>query len=287
MRIFLIVLAAIIGLAAGAPAEARGGGRFGTEDKIYRIEPIQVPPELASDVPAEWSGGVYLARRASIQWFVLGAWVRDIEYVAVPAGGGDSYWTLSQDQMAALAEAGAISSSSPAYTIPIIDYVFGYSLWIGLALLVLYVGGSMWVTNMRAAGVRAVVGSDFAAFVRLALINAAKSDGDLADAELDAIIDILKSAFAIEATRVQLIEEAASANLKSGQLVAHFQMAQGAMTPDQRGALIRALVAIFAADGQWRSAEKRLLQRYVVALGTDEKQAQRMVNDVARAQAPA
>lgn len=282
MNKLIFALLVVIGLGVSAPADARGGGRFGTEDKIYRIETIQISPELAAEMPPAWSNGVMLARRATIQWFVLGAWLTDVEYVAVPAGGGETYWSLNEEQMTALHEIGAISSATPAYSIPTIDYVFGYSLWIAIGAFALYLFGSAMVTNARASGVRQAVGDDYGAFVRMALLNAAKEDGDIADEELKLIGEVLKGAFNMETTRLQLIEEAAGSDLNSGQLVAHFKMAQSAMTADQRALLIRALVALFAADGQWTSKEKQLLQRYVVALGTEPKNAEKLVRDLAQ-----
>lgn len=281
-KIMLALAAMVLGISLSAPAEARGGGRFGTEDKIYTIEAIQLSPELAVEAPPEWRNGVTLGRRTSVQWFFLGAWLTDVEYVAVPTGVTDSYWSLTDDQMTALHEIGAISSAAPAYTIPAFDYVLAYSLWIAVAGLALYLFGSSIVTQKRAAKVRAAVGDDFPAFARLALLNAAKADGDIDETELTLIADVLKRAFNMETTRLQLIEEAAGSTLKSNQLVAHFEIAQRAMSPDQRGMLIQALVALFAADGRWSGKEKRLLQRYVVALGTDAKQAERLVSDIAR-----
>lgn len=135
MKFSLIAIALVALLASAPDAEARGLGRFGNEDVFHKIQDLEIPAELAGELPPKWSEGVELDSHLVTHWLGAGAWLEDKGY-AIKLRGGDTYWPLDADMAAGLQEMNILPRPLPKYEIPVIDYVFGYSLWIVIAVLV-------------------------------------------------------------------------------------------------------------------------------------------------------
>lgn len=153
-RAFFAFAFAAAALAAAPAAEARGFGRFGNEDNFHKIQDLVIPAELAGEVPPEWSQGVELDSHTVTHWLGGGAWLEDKGY-AITVRGGEKYWDLDEKLTGALQEANILPKPLPKYEIPVIDYVFGYSLWIIIAVLALWYGAAAMLKRKKPETVQA------------------------------------------------------------------------------------------------------------------------------------
>ena len=128
-----IIMICILLLCIATPAEART--RFGTEDKIIRIQKIEVPAAARQMVPPEFLDNAYLARRISIKWFIAGAYLTDHGYVIELDD--DRYFDLGTERISALQTIGVLPIPLSAAPIPASEYVIGYSLWPILAFVLI------------------------------------------------------------------------------------------------------------------------------------------------------
>lgn len=157
-----------------------------------------------------------------------------------------------------------------------------------LALLVLIVVAGGWVMvrmgvrRLRAGKARAAVGESFAEFALETLVNAAKLDGRINADEKRAIIVAMREidGEAFEALRVET--RFASARLSKDELVAYLQTRAHRFTRDQKAALLKALVSVFVADGNFDEGEHAALIDYTAAVGFDRQGAPEMLRAFAR-----
>jgi hypothetical protein len=138
----LAALAAICFCALAPAAEAKGFGRFGEDQTIHEIQPLTIPEDVASAgvLPPEWAEGAQLGYMTTTHWFGAGLYMSQDGYV-IHQPGTDSYWDLDAEGIAELQAMGVLPDPLPAFSPPVIEYVFGYSLWIVIAVLVLWYGG--------------------------------------------------------------------------------------------------------------------------------------------------
>jgi uncharacterized membrane protein YebE (DUF533 family) len=156
-----------------------------------------------------------------------------------------------------------------------------------LALLILLVAAMGWfglrafVRSLRAGKTDAAVHGDFNAFAREALVNAAKIDGRVDAREREAMATALKE---IGVTLDQSALDAAFANarLSKDELIAHLRAKSRAFTRDQKLWLLKALLAVFVADGHFDEAEHAALVDYTAAVGFDRASAPDMLRNLSR-----
>lgn len=157
-----------------------------------------------------------------------------------------------------------------------------------LALFVVVVAIIGWlalrqlVRSLRAGRTRAVVGDAFAAFAREALINAAKIDGRVSGAERAAIAAALKEAANTELVPSDLDNALAAARLTKDELVAYLAAHAGRFAREEKVALLKALLAVFNADGRFEEAEHAALLDYTAAIGFDRQSAPDLLRGIAR-----
>lgn len=140
MRIFLAVMA--VAFAAMFAPRADAAGMFGEQDNFNTIQKITVPDSLIAEygLPAEWAGDrTELVSHTTTLFILAGVNITDHGY-AIQVGGTDGYWELNPDLTKALQEANVLPNPLPKYSIPIIDLLFGYSLWILIAGFALFYG---------------------------------------------------------------------------------------------------------------------------------------------------
>ncbi len=139
MKFSLVAIAFAAAVASAPAAEARGLGRFGEADNFHKIQDLSVPPELAGEFPADWSKGIELDSHTVTHWLGGGAWLEDKGY-AIKIRGEDRYWPVNSRMTKELQDLSILPNPLPKYEIPVMDYVFGYSLWIVIAVLALWYG---------------------------------------------------------------------------------------------------------------------------------------------------
>jgi uncharacterized membrane protein YebE (DUF533 family) len=157
---------------------------------------------------------------------------------------------------------------------------------LALFVLIIVAGGWMLVRmalrRMRAGKVRAKVAESFSEFALHALVNAAKLDGRVNDAERRAVVVAMREVdgAAFEAVRVE--ERFAKPSLSKDELIAYLQTRAHRFTRDQKASLIRALVSVFVSDGKFDEDEHAALIDYTAAIGFDRDSAPEMLRSFAR-----
>lgn len=125
MRLALAtLLAATLTVSAPERAEAY---RFGTEETIHKIEDVKLKGAKNEDL--------FLGYMVRVKNFLLGLYLEDAGYVLGVKGESKRYYHMPQgEELARFQRAGFLPDPLPRYEIGTLDYVFGYSLWWGLAL---------------------------------------------------------------------------------------------------------------------------------------------------------
>lgn len=99
--------------------------RFGTDEKLTCVSDVALRgPE---DQP------LCLAYKTRTTWFGGGVWFEDDGLVLWTRGQGSYYPLPEPAQVAAMQEAGLLPRPLPTYSVPPIEYAFGFSLWIVVA----------------------------------------------------------------------------------------------------------------------------------------------------------
>lgn len=250
-----IIMICILLLCIATPAEART--RFGTEDKIIRIQKIEVPAAARQMVPPEFLDNAYLARRISIKWFIGGAYLTDHGYIIELAD--DRYFDLGTERTSALQTIGVLPTPLPTAPIPTSYYVMGYSLWPVLGFILISATISIMIRNRRSRRVRAVVGSSFPELLRQTLIGAAKADGKIDPEEIKLIAEIMSKITNAKVRETSIMQDIDHSTLKGGDLLSHIEMIGPMMNPVQRQIMIRELYRVIAVDGKIDRKEKVML----------------------------
>jgi uncharacterized membrane protein YebE (DUF533 family) len=168
---------------------------------------------------------------------------------------------------AAAAEAGGATADGSA-VLALLVLILAVAGWVGLRTL---------VRNLRARVTAKAVGGDFERYALEALVNAAKIDGRVHDAERRAVVAAMRE-LAGEAFETVAVETAfATAKLNKDQLVAYLAANAAAFTRDQKTALLKALLSVFVADGSFDENEHAALVDYTEAIGFDRETAPEML----------
>ena len=140
MRPSTLHLATVIGfsLPMAIPASSYALG-FGPDENIHRIQKIEGTDH-------------YLCHKTTIYFFGLGVHMSDDGYVLREGFDFDQYIPLTDDRISELQAEGLLPDPLPEYSIPLIEYAFGYSLWILIALLIL--------SSVARAAIRRAFGGD-------------------------------------------------------------------------------------------------------------------------------
>ncbi|MBI3438155.1 MAG: TerB family tellurite resistance protein [Proteobacteria bacterium] len=156
-----------------------------------------------------------------------------------------------------------------------------------LALLILLVAALAWfglrafVRGLRAGKTHAAVRGNFHEFAREALINAAKLDGRVDTRERDAIVTALAEiGLALDATALE--SAFVQAGLGKEELIAYLRARSGTFSREQKVWLLKALLAVFVADGRFDESEHAALVDYTAAIGFDRQKAPEMLRDLSR-----
>jgi uncharacterized membrane protein YebE (DUF533 family) len=155
------------------------------------------------------------------------------------------------------------------------------ALFVVVAAVIGWVGLRSMVRSLRAGKAESVVGGRFADYALAALVNAAKIDGRVNDEERNAIARAmveLSSGF----DTAEVAPAFASAKLNKDELIDYLSAKAGAFSREQKTALLRALLAVFVADGRFDETEHAALVDYTAAVGFDRKSAPEMLRGLAR-----
>lgn len=142
-----------------------------------------------------------------------------------------------------------------------------------IAIVLAWLGLRMAFRRLRAGKTERVVHGAFDEYALAALVNAAKLDGRVAEAERAAILsamhEIAGASFAADAVEAAF----AGAALSKGELVDYLATRGSKLSHSQKTALLKALLSVFVADGRFDEAEHHALVDYTAAIGFDRKSA--------------
>ncbi len=165
------------------------------------------------------------------------------------------------------------AASADAAPLALLALIAAVAAWIGLRVL---------VRGLRAGKTEAAVRGSFSAYALEALVNAAKLDGRVAEAERAAIVQAMGEIAGASFDAARIDAALTGARLSKDELVAYLAARVGAFTREQKVALLKALLGVFVADGRFDEAEHHALVDYTAAIGFDRQSAPEMLRGLAR-----
>jgi hypothetical protein len=129
MRIqWIVVMVAVLVLAVDKPASA---ARFGTAETVNYLQDLGLKGPNGEEL--------YLGYKTSVMNVGAGIYITDDGYVLGIKGDSTHYFQMPEAaRIAQLQRAGLLPDPLPAYKLGLSDYVIGYSLWIIVAVVILY-----------------------------------------------------------------------------------------------------------------------------------------------------
>jgi uncharacterized membrane protein YebE (DUF533 family) len=156
------------------------------------------------------------------------------------------------------------------------------ALFVVVAAIGLWFALRTFVRGLQAKKTETATGGDFIGYALEALVNAAKLDGRINDQEKRAITLAMRE-IAGEAFEAVKVEECfARPGLNKAELVSFLAARSRAFTRDQKVALLKALMAVFVADGKFDESEHSALMDYTAAIGFDREGAPQLLKSFAR-----
>lgn len=128
MKQFILILLFTISIPTLATAK-KVGGLFGKSERIVKIKDLEAKGPNNEDV--------YLAYKTTGYYFFLGAYFSNDGYVLGIKEKFGSYYPLNENQLADFQKSGILPTPLPTYKIPVLDWLWGFSLWILLAVIIL------------------------------------------------------------------------------------------------------------------------------------------------------
>lgn len=147
-----------------------------------------------------------------------------------------------------------------------------FLLALALAALAYWFGATTMQQKRRADETAQVVGGDYGQYLLEVLANAANIDARVEEAERAAIVRVMSEAGAPVA-RDKVDDALAKARLSKEQLLAYLRERSGAFTEEQKLTLLRGVLAVANADGQFVQREQEIYQRYIEAVGVRRQSA--------------
>jgi len=157
-----------------------------------------------------------------------------------------------------------------------------FALFILIVIVAAWIGARQFIRSLRAGKTKSVVGANFADYAREVLVNAAKIDGRVSDDERAAVSRAMAEIAGAAHDEARLTTAFAAARLSKDELVAYLAARSASITREQKMALLRALLSVFSADGNFDEVEHAALVDYTAAVGFDRQSAPDMLRGIAR-----
>ena len=151
-----------------------------------------------------------------------------------------------------------------------------------ISVVVVWIAFRVVSRALRAGKAASVVGASFADYAREALVNAAKIDGRVNDDERAAVSRAMRELVGDAHDEAKLTQAFDQARLNKDELVAYLTSRSRTFSREQKTALLKALLAVFVADGRFDETEHAALVDYTAAVGFDRQNAPDMLRGLAR-----
>ncbi|MCR9226808.1 MAG: sel1 repeat family protein [Flavobacteriaceae bacterium] len=123
----LLFLIALLTLFPNLASARRVGGLFGKSERIQKIADVDIKGANGEDL--------YLAHKTTSLFIFMGVYMTDDGYVLGVKGSMDMYYPLNGEQTKNFQTSGALPVPLPPYKIEFTEWLWGFSLWILLAVL--------------------------------------------------------------------------------------------------------------------------------------------------------
>jgi hypothetical protein len=129
---FISVFTIILLFSAHVSTAAQAGSlRFGKDSQVIKLQDIKMKGPNGEQL--------YLGYLLETDYFVLGTGVQDKGYVIGIKGQDDGFYRIPDAQKVQIAKnTGLLPREFPLYTISPLQYAIGYSLWLSIAILCLW-----------------------------------------------------------------------------------------------------------------------------------------------------
>ncbi|SDE18415.1 TerB family tellurite resistance protein [Rhodospira trueperi] len=258
-------------------AEARSGGHglpffvFGQSDTITCLE----------DVPIKGSGNedLCLAKLNSYYMFIAGLGTSSKLVLAEKTGGG-YYEIPAKEELERLQKAGLLPDPLPTYSRPIEDYLYGYSLWLLLAALLVFGGITRAIKGRGSSKATTKAEADvaFKAGLKRVLVSAMLSDGSVDENEKNVVHDVYKRVSGTDLAQPDL-DHCIAATKNEGDLIGNeIRSLKTTLTSDGRKMLVSAAMMVLCADGKIEAGEIAFLQDVANALALSKAELDEVLN---------
>ncbi|TAI47340.1 tetratricopeptide repeat protein [Flagellimonas allohymeniacidonis] len=122
----ITLLIALVLFVPNIASAKRVKGLFGKSERIKRISDVDIKGPNGEDL--------YLAYKTTSQFFFMGVYMTDDGYVLGVSKNFGTYYPLDEEKIAAFQASGNLPDPLPDYGIPFTDRLWGFSLWILLAV---------------------------------------------------------------------------------------------------------------------------------------------------------
>ena len=123
----LLLLIALLSLVPNLASARRIGGLFGKSERIQKITDVDIKGANGEDL--------YLAHKTTSLYIFMGVYMTDDGYVLGVKGSINTYYDLDEEQIKKFQASGALPTPLPPYKIEFTEWLWGYALWILLAVL--------------------------------------------------------------------------------------------------------------------------------------------------------
>jgi len=123
----LLFLIALLTLVPNLASARRIGGIFGKSERIQKITDVDIKGTNGEDL--------YLAHKTTSLFIFMGVYMTDDGYVLGVKGGIDAYYPMDEEQIKKFQASGVLPTPLPPYKIELTEWLWGFSLWILLAVL--------------------------------------------------------------------------------------------------------------------------------------------------------
>jgi hypothetical protein len=128
---FLTYIIVFSSFLLASPQAQSGVWRFGKDINIVKIQDVKMKGPNGE--------ALFLGYLLETDYFLLGTQIEDKGYVIGVRGISDGYYRLPDDQKLQIAKrTGLLPREFPAYAISPTQYLMGYSLWLSIAILGLW-----------------------------------------------------------------------------------------------------------------------------------------------------
>lgn len=123
----IILIATLLFFIPSAVSAKKIGGIFGKNERIVKLSEVEVKGGNGEDL--------FLAYKTTSLFFFMGVYITDDGYVLGVKGSVGSYYPLSEAKIQELQDKGYLPVPMPKYQLPLSEWLWGFSLWILLVIL--------------------------------------------------------------------------------------------------------------------------------------------------------